>query len=70
MNDLAGTHNTSDLMLAWEHESPVTVNKDLHLTEYRLVNTWSNFSVTNYSLTEEISTNFGFHSRYYGKFGK
>ncbi|KAJ9585824.1 hypothetical protein L9F63_020526 [Diploptera punctata] len=62
------TYNTSDMMLAWEGDSPVTVNKDLHLTEYKLVNTWSNFSVANYSLTEEISSNFGFHSRYYGKF--
>ena len=45
MYELAGTHNSSDLNLFWESDSPVTVNRDLHLTEYRLVNMWSNFSV-------------------------
>ncbi|XP_069700272.1 pH-sensitive chloride channel 2-like [Periplaneta americana] len=63
------THNTSELKLSWELDSPVTVNKDLHLTEYRLVNLRSNFSVSNSSLTQDISTTFGVHSKYYGKFG-
>ncbi|GFG35414.1 hypothetical protein Cfor_10139 [Coptotermes formosanus] len=63
------THNSSQLTLFWESDSPVTVNKDLHLTEYRLVNLWSNFTVANYSLTAEVSTSFGLHSRVYGKFG-
>ncbi|KDR18837.1 glycine receptor subunit alpha-1-like isoform X1 [Zootermopsis nevadensis] len=63
------THNSSELILFWEPDSPVTVNKDLHLTEYRLVNMWSNFSVANYSLTSDVSSTFGLHSRHYGKFG-
>ena len=67
---ISGTHNSSELNLFWESESPVTVNKDLHLTEYRLVNLWSNFTVANYSLTSEVSTSFGLHSRVYGKFGE
>lgn len=67
---ISGTHNSSELKLFWESESPVTVNKDLHLTEYRLVNLWSNFTVANYSLTAEVSTSFGLHSRVYGKFGE
>lgn len=65
-----GTHNSSELNLFWESDSPVTVNRDLHLTEYRLVNLWSNFTVANYSLTAEVSTSFGLHSRVYGKFGE
>jgi hypothetical protein len=66
----SGTHNSSELILFWESDSPVTVNKDLHLTEYRLINVWSNFSVANYSLTADESATFGLHSRYYGKFGE
>jgi hypothetical protein len=46
------------------------VNRDLHLTEYRLVNMWSNFSVANYSLTADVRTAFGLQSRLYGKFGE
>jgi hypothetical protein len=68
--ELAGTHNSSDLNLFWESDSPVTVNRDLHLTEYRLVNMWSNFSVANYSLTADVRTAFGLQSRLYGKFGE
>lgn len=67
---LAGTHNSSDLNLFWESDSPVTVNRDLHLTEYRLVNMWSNFSVANHSLTADVRTAFGMQSRLYGKFGE
>jgi hypothetical protein len=70
IRQFAGTHNSSELNLFWESDSPVTVNKDLHLTEYRLVNLLSNFSVANYSLTAEVSTSFGLHSRVYGKFGE
>jgi hypothetical protein len=70
LHRFAGTHNSSQLTLFWESDSPVTVNKDLHLTEYRLVNLWSNFTVANYSLTAEVSTSFGLHSRVYGKFGE
>jgi hypothetical protein len=69
-SELAGTHNSSDLNLFWESDSPVTVNRDLHLTEYRLVNMWSNFSVANYSLTADVRTAFGLQSRLYGKFGE
>lgn len=69
-SELAGTHNSSDLNLFWESDSPVTVNRDLHLTEYRLVNMWSNFSVANYSLTADVNTAFGLQSRLYGKFGE
>jgi hypothetical protein len=68
--EFSGTYNSSELDLFWEYDSPVTVNRDLHLTEYRLVNVRSNFSVANYSLTSDVSTSFGLHSRLYGKFGE
>jgi hypothetical protein len=65
-----GTHNSTELELFWEPVDPVTVNRDLHLTEYRLVNLHSNFTVANYTLRAERSNSFSLNSRVYGKFGE
>ncbi|EEB15269.1 Acetylcholine receptor protein subunit delta precursor, putative [Pediculus humanus corporis] len=42
------TYNTSELVLKWEPKDPVIINKDLHLTEYKLIKTWENSSVVSY----------------------
>jgi len=34
-----GTYNSSELQLLWESHRPVTVNSELLLTEYRLIDT-------------------------------
>ena len=44
----SGTYNTSELVLKWEPKDPVIINKDLHLTEYKLIKTWENSSVVSY----------------------
>ncbi|KAK7869518.1 hypothetical protein R5R35_002293 [Gryllus longicercus] len=36
------TYNSSDLLLQWEDDSPVVLNPLLHLSEYTLVNMWTN----------------------------
>nr|CAD7395474.1 unnamed protein product [Timema poppensis] len=63
------TYNSSQLLLSWDKDTPVTVNKDLHLPEYKLTNMWSNYSITSYSVMGEINTIIVPTQPYYGRFG-
>lgn len=38
-------YNSSEIMLHWEHDAPVTFEQNLHLSQYSLENTWSNETV-------------------------
>nr|CAD7393003.1 unnamed protein product [Timema cristinae] len=62
------TYNSSQLLLSWDKDTPVTVNKDLHLPEYKLTNMWSNYSITSYSVMGEINTIIVPTQPYYGRF--
>ncbi|XP_067005497.2 pH-sensitive chloride channel 2 [Anabrus simplex] len=42
------TYNTSELILTWEPDSPVILNPALHLTEYTLMDMWTNESDSTY----------------------
>uniref|UniRef100_A0A224XPJ9 Putative cation transporter family protein n=1 Tax=Panstrongylus lignarius TaxID=156445 RepID=A0A224XPJ9_9HEMI len=42
-------YNTSQLVLDWEKDTPISVNKELQLTEYSLVDSWTNKSTNDYS---------------------
>ncbi|XP_049850944.1 pH-sensitive chloride channel 2-like [Schistocerca gregaria] len=56
------TYNTSQLILQWEREMPVTMNPSLHLTEYSLNDMWTNE-------TEVTYTNPGFtHGPFHGNY--
>jgi hypothetical protein len=65
-----GTYDSEELELFWEPDDPITVNRDLQLSEYRLVNLHSNFTIANYSLRSERSTSLNLNSRAQGKFGE
>lgn len=41
------TYNSSDLLLLWETEKPVAMGPDQHLTEYALINYYTNQSMIN-----------------------
>ncbi|XP_024085916.1 glycine receptor subunit alpha-2-like isoform X2 [Cimex lectularius] len=43
-------YNTTQLLLEWENDSPISVNKELQLTEYTLVDTWTNKSMNMYAV--------------------
>ncbi|XP_037048239.1 pH-sensitive chloride channel 2-like isoform X2 [Bradysia coprophila] len=45
-------YNTSELVLHWETKSPVTFAPELHLTEYALLNTWTNETTVNADLSD------------------
>lgn len=45
-------YNTSELQLHWESASPVTLAPELHLTEYVLLNMWTNESTINADLSD------------------
>ena len=45
-------YNESDLVLHWEPKSPVTLAPELHLTEYVLLDFWSNETVINANLSD------------------
>lgn len=45
-------YNTSELILHWENKSPVTLAPELHLTEYVLLNMWTNESTVNADLSD------------------
>lgn len=45
-------HNTSELVIHWEQKRPITIDPDLHLTEYVLKNVWSNETVINADLKD------------------
>lgn len=49
---VAGMFNTSELELRWEPKSPVTLAPELHLTEYVLLNQWTNETVINADLKD------------------
>lgn len=45
-------YNTSELELHWEEKSPITLAPELHLTEYVLMNMWTNQSTINADLSD------------------
>lgn len=47
-----GMFNTSELVLHWETQSPTTLAPELHLTEYALLNTWTNETTINADLDD------------------
>lgn len=47
-----GMYNTSELELHWEPKSPVTLAPELHLTEYVLLNMWTNETIINADLKD------------------
>ncbi|XP_063231516.1 pH-sensitive chloride channel 2-like [Bacillus rossius redtenbacheri] len=50
------TYNSSELVLNWDLDTPVSVNKDLHLPEYNLINMWCNYSTATYSIENSNSS--------------
>lgn len=49
---LSGMYNTSELELHWEPKSPITLAPELHLTEYVLLDHWTNETVINADLSD------------------
>lgn len=45
-------YNGSDVSLHWEPKSPVTMGPDQHLTEYVLLNTFTNETMINADLND------------------
>lgn len=45
-------YNTSELELHWESKSPITLAPELHLTEYVLLNMWTNETTINADLSD------------------
>lgn len=45
-------YNTSELKLSWEEKTPVTLAPELHLTEYGLLNMWTNVTTINADLSD------------------
>lgn len=45
-------YNTSELELHWEEKSPITLAPELHLTEYMLLNFWTNETTINADLSD------------------
>ncbi|GAB0091713.1 pH-sensitive chloride channel 2 [Sergentomyia squamirostris] len=45
-------YNTSELVLHWEQKSPVTLAPELHLTEYVMLNMWTNETMINADLSD------------------
>ncbi|XP_075222865.1 secretory chloride channel [Lycorma delicatula] len=60
-------YNTSQLVLDWEEGSPVSVNHRLQLTEYSLVNFWTNSSEVVYAPDTKPDDVYG-NLQYHGKF--
>lgn len=52
LHTIQGMFNTSELILHWENKSPVTFAPELHLTEYVLLNMWTNESTVNADLSD------------------
>lgn len=44
---LTGMYNTTELVLEWEENSPISFNPDLRLTEYNMQRFWINESAVN-----------------------
>lgn len=42
---ISGKYNASILRLMWEKDNPVRLSSELHLTEYSLLDYWTNESV-------------------------
>lgn len=49
---IQGMYNTSELILHWESKSPVTFAPELHLTEYVMLNMWTNETTVNADLSD------------------
>lgn len=47
-----GMYNTSELELHWEEKSPITLAPELHLTEYVMLNMWTNETTINADLSD------------------
>lgn len=45
-------YNTSEFELFWEERSPITLAPELHLTEYVLLNMWTNKTTINADLSD------------------
>lgn len=45
-------YNTSELELHWETKSPITLAPELHLTEYVLLNMWTNETIINADMSD------------------
>lgn len=58
-----GMFNTSELVLHWETQSPTTLAPELHLTEYALLNTWTNETTINADLNDLRHGAFGKYDR-------
>lgn len=52
MQIFLGMYNTSEFELHWEERSPITLAPELHLTEYVLLNMWTNETVINADLSD------------------
>lgn len=52
LKSFLGMHNASDITLHWEEAFPLQVAPELHLTEYVLVNHWTNESLVNASIND------------------
>lgn len=42
---ISGKYNASNLRIMWERDNPVHLSSELHLTEYSLIDFWTNESV-------------------------
>nr|XP_012220553.1 PREDICTED: kinesin-like protein KIF19 [Linepithema humile] len=51
------THNVNEMVLDWDNDS-IVVASDLYLTEYKLVDTWTNRSGVSYTETQHIYGHF------------
>lgn len=49
---ITGMYNTSEFELFWEERSPITLAPELHLTEYVLLNMWTNKTTINADLSD------------------
>lgn len=62
-------YNTSELELHWEEKSPITIAPESHLTEYVLLNMWTNETSINADLSDLRHGAFGEDVKFFGKFG-
>ncbi|XP_073994197.1 pH-sensitive chloride channel 2-like [Rhodnius prolixus] len=60
-------YNTSQLVLQWEL-SPISVNEELQLTEYTLVDSWTNRSTNGYSCKQKGCSTNRYNSKFSGNY--
>jgi len=65
-----GSYNTTDMVLDWESDTPVTLNEDMRLTEYSLVQLWTNASEREYRIHHDEDATVDFNDADVEKFGK